>query len=213
MTSEGTGIGTAQPMLITSATVCPQADATNGQYTPMSFLDRYTKGDMHGLHYAVSVAIATAVLWLIVPMMSANNPVWAISSMVATSDPLFRQAALVFRWRIINALVGCVIGLAAIAIGGGHMVVLPLAMGVTVIVSWYVVRVQTMWRQAPIGTAFVIAAGLEHHSRINGLHAGAMRMAEVLLGCVVGIVVAWLVSLVWPLPEPATPGADAIKAD
>src|SRR5271165_5520414 len=128
----------------------------------MSFLDRYTKGDMHGLHYAVSVVIATAVLWFIVPRMSNNNPVWAIGSMVATSDPMFKQAALVFRWRIINAMVGCVIGLAGIAVGGEHMFVLPLAMGVTVVVSWYVVRVQTMWRQAPIGTAFVIAAGLEH---------------------------------------------------
>jgi len=175
----------------------------------MKFLDRITRGDMHGMHYSVSVLIATAVLWIIVPRMSNNNPVWAISSMVATSDPMFRLAALVFRWRIINALVGCLIGLAAIAIGGDHLIVLPLAMGVTVFVSWYVLRVQTMWRQAPISCAFVIAAGLEHHLRINGLHAGMMRMVEVLLGCVVGIVVAWVVSRVWPLPDPAAHQEDA----
>jgi len=28
-------------------------------------------------------------------------------------------------------------------------------------------------------------------------------MAEVLFGCVIGLVVAWLVSIVWPLPDSA----------
>ena len=79
-------------------------------------------------------------------------------------------------------------------------------MAVTVLLSSYVVRIQTMWRQAPISAAFVVAAGLEHQSRINGLKAGTMRMSEVLFGCVVGIVVAWVVSVVWPLPD--TPPAE-----
>jgi hypothetical protein len=55
------------------------------------------------------------------------------------------------------------------------------------------------WRQAPISAAFVIAAGLEYHSRKHGLIAGVGRMNEVLFGCVVGLVIAWLVSVVWPL--------------
>jgi hypothetical protein len=61
------------------------------------------------------------------------------------------------------------------------------------------VRVQTMWRQAPISAAFVIAAGLEYHSRKHSLIAGVRRMNEVLFGCVVGLVIAWLVSVVWPM--------------
>jgi len=60
-----------------------------------------------------------------------------------------------------------------------------------------------MWRQAPISAAFVIAASLEYHPRKHGLIAGATRMGEVLFGCVVGIVVAWIVSVVWPLPDAA----------
>jgi FtsH-binding integral membrane protein len=80
---------------------------------------------------------------------------------------------------------------------------LPLAMAVTVLLSSYVVRIQTMWRQAPISAAFVISAGLEYHSRKHGLIAGVGRMSEVLFGCLVGLVVAWLVSIVWPLPDPS----------
>ena len=89
---------------------------------------------------------------------------------------------------------------------------LPLAMAVTVLVSSYFVRIQTMWRQAPISCAFVIAAGFEHHSRINGIKAGAQRMAEVIFGCVVGLAAAWLVSVVWPLPDPVAAAAAAAAA-
>jgi uncharacterized membrane protein YccC len=132
-----------------------------------------------------------------------SSPVWAISSMVATSDPLMKQAVLVMRARIINTVVGCLIGLLFIAVGGPGLIMLPIAMAITVLLSAYVVRIQTMWRQAPISAAFIIAAGLEHHTRRNGLIAGGDRMIEVLAGCIVGILAAWLVSVVWPLPETA----------
>jgi len=167
----------------------------------MKALQRLIKGDMHGVHYAVSIFIATAVLWLLVHELAERDPIWAISSMVATSDPLMKQAMLTFRARITNSLLGCAIGLLFIAIGGTRLLMLPLAMAVTVLVSSYVIRVQTMWRQAPISAAFVIAAGLEYHSRKHGLIAGVGRMNEVLFGCVVGLVVAWLVSVIWPLQD------------
>jgi len=176
-----------------------------------ALLDRFIKGDMHGIHYALSIFIATAVLWLLVHKLAERDPIWAISSMVATSDPLMKQAVLTFRSRIINTLVGCGVGLLFIAVGGTKLITLPLAMAVTVLLSSYVVRIPTMWRQAPISAAFVIAAGLEYHSRKDGLIAGLGRMNEVLFGCVVGLVVAWLVSVVWPLRGPVPAEQPATK--
>lgn len=175
----------------------------------MKALKRFIKGDMHGIHYAVSIFFATLLLWISVHEMAKANPVWAISSMVATSDPSMKQALTFFRSRIINTLVGCAVGLLFIAIGGGSRIItLPLAMAVTVLLSSYVVRIQTMWRQAPISAAFVISAGLEYHSRLHGFQAGIGRVSEVLFGCVVGLAVGWLVSVVWPLPEaPPAPAA------
>ena len=78
-------------------------------------IDRFIQGDTHGIHYAVSIFIATVVLWICVHKLAKANPVWAISSMVATSDPLMKQAKLFFRARITNTLVGCGIGLFFIA--------------------------------------------------------------------------------------------------
>ena len=167
----------------------------------MQMLDRFIQGDVHGIHYAVSIFIATALLWFCVHELAKSNPIWAISSMVATSDPLMKQAKLFFRARIVNTLVGCAIGLLFIAIGGSRLVTLPVGMAVTVLVSSYIVRIPTMWRQAPITAAFTIAAAFEHHSRLGGLKAGAGRVMEVLFGCIIGFVVAWAVSVVWPIPE------------
>jgi len=177
----------------------------------MKVLKRFIKGDVHGIHYAVSIFFATAVLWLLVHKLAKADPVWAISSMVATSDPLMKQAVLFLRSRIINTLVGCAVGLLFIAIGGMKLITLPLAMALTVLLSSYVVRIQTMWRQAPITAAFVIAASLEHHSRKQGLLAGVGRMNEVLFGCIVGVVVAWLVSVLWPLPNSASGESSSTK--
>ena len=165
----------------------------------MSLLERL-KEDMRGVHYAVSLFIATTVLWIVVKEIGDANPIWAISSMVATSDPQMKQALQTFRGRIINTLLGCAIGLLFVAVGRTEWQ-LPFAMAVTVLLSSYVIRIPAMWRQAPITAAIVIAGGLEHHDKLTGMEQGLHRVAEVLLGCMVGIAVAWLLSKVWPLPD------------
>ena len=69
----------------------------------------------------------------------------------------------------------------------------------TVLISSYVIRIQTMWRQAPITAAIVIAAGLTHHSKLSGVEDGLHKVGEVVLGCLMGLVVSWLMSKLWPL--------------
>ncbi len=78
----------------------------------------------------------------------------------------------------------------------------PVALAVTVLISSYLVRVKTMWRQAPITAAIVIAAGLASASATVGLGRGLHRVAEVLFGSLVGILVSWLMSKVWLVRRP-----------
>lgn len=166
----------------------------------MNGFERFLVDDMRGVHYAVSMFVATTVLWILVKEFGDANPIWAISSMVATSDPQVKQALSTFRGRILNTLLGCVVGLLFVWLGRTEWQ-LPFAMAVTVILSSYVVRVPAMWRQAPITAAIVIAGGLQHHQKLTAMEQGLHRVSEVLIGCVVGIAVAWLLSKVWPLPE------------
>jgi len=68
--------------------------------------------------------------------------------------------------------------------GGDSDWLIPFARAVTVLVSSYVIRVKTMWRQAPITATIVIAA-------------------EVRFGCFVGLVVSRLMSKIWLVQPPA----------
>lgn len=127
----------------------------------------------------------------------------------AASDPRVSQAIATFWGRIANALLGCTTGLLFLLIGGSREWNLPLAWSVTVLITSYLVRVPVMPRQVPITAAFVIACGL-HLSRMTGAEAGWKRVAEVMLGCVVGPAVTWLIAKVWPPPE-APKGAVTTK--
>jgi uncharacterized membrane protein YccC len=157
--------------------------------------------DLLGVRFAVNVFIASAILWYLLRYVADTNPIWSIASMVAASEPQVKEAMRMFRSRIINVLVGCAVGLLVLVVGGGGDWKLPLAMAVSVLITSYVIHIQTMWRQAPITAALVIASGLLHHSKLSGVEDGLHKVAEVLLGCLMGLCVSWLMSRLWPLPD------------
>jgi len=165
------------------------------------WVDRAIKGDWTGIHFAANVFVGAALLWLILRTFADLSPIWAISSMIATSDPVVKQAVKTFSGRIINSVLGCATGLVVLVVGGSGEWKLPLALAISVLLSSYVVRQQVMFRQAPITAAIVIAAGIEKHSKLTGVELGVRRVGEVLLGCVVGLLITWLMSILWPPPE------------
>ncbi|HXI69369.1 MAG TPA: FUSC family protein [Verrucomicrobiae bacterium] len=171
----------------------------------MNWFKSFFKGDLVGVHLAVNVFIATAVLWLLLRTVADLNPIWAISSMIASVDPDVNLAYKNFRARLINAMLGCAVGLLVLVVGGSSEWTLPFALAATALLSAYVVRITVMWRQAPITAALVIASSLEEHSKLSGIEIGLHRVGEVILGCIVGLLVTWLVSKFWPPPKVAAP--------
>lgn len=161
--------------------------------------------DILGIRFSVNVFIASSIVWYVLVHIADTNPIWAIASMIAASDPQVEEAARMFRSRLINVLVGCVVGLAFLAVGDPSEWKLPVALAVAVFVSSYVIHIQTMWRQAPITAALVIASGLESHSKLSGLENGLHKVGEVLFGCLVGLLVSWLMAKIWPVRKPAAP--------
>jgi len=167
----------------------------------MNLLERFLEDDLLGVRFAVNVAIGTTFLWILLRLIADTNPVWAIASMIAASEPRIENAVRMFRARIINALVGCAVGLTFLLIGPEEGWKLPVALAVCVLLSSYVIRIQTMWRQAPITAAIVIAAGMTHHSNMSAAEHGLHKVAEVILGCVMGLCVSWLMSKIWPIRD------------
>lgn len=168
----------------------------------MEILERFRADQLLGVHVAVNVLIGSTVLWLLLRGAADLDPVWAITSLIAASDPHVDQAMKTLRGRIINALLGCGVGLVFLVAGSTGEWKLPLAMAAAVLLSSYVVRVQVMWRQAPITAAIVIAGGVTH-SKLTGIEAGLERVGEVLLGCLVGVLVSVVMSKIWHVPEAA----------
>ncbi len=163
--------------------------------------------DMTGVRFAVNVFIASAILWFALRDVADTNPIWAIASMIASADPQVKEARRMFRARIINVLVGCGVGLVFLVMGGSREWKLPLALAVTVLLSSYWVRITTMWRQAPITAAIVIASGITSHSKVIGIEHGLHKVGEVLLGCFTGILVSYLMSKAWPVSHPPSKAA------
>jgi uncharacterized membrane protein YccC len=175
----------------------------------MNPLKRFFEDDLVGVRFALNVFIGTTIVWVVLKLISDSNPVWAIASLIAASDPVVKQAVRTFRGRIINALVGCTVGLLFLVVGGWSPWKLPFALAATVLISSYFIRVQVMWRQAPITAAIVIASGLTHDSKLLGVEHGVHKVAEVIFGCVVGLGVSVVMSKVWPI-RVREPSAQAV---
>lgn len=150
-----------------------------------------------GFRFALNVALSSTIVWMTIRLIGDSNPIWAIASMIASSDPQPIEARRMFKSRLINVLVGCVIGLAFLLVAGTNDWVLPIALATTVIISTSIVRIKTMWRQAPITAAVIIAAGITHNSKILGIELGIHKVIEVIFGCLVGLIISWLMSKVW----------------
>ena len=164
--------------------------------------------DLVGMRFAINVALATVIVWRTLRAIDDSNPIWAVASMIAASDPQPDEARRMFKSRLTNVAVGCAAGLAFLVVGGTQEWILPLALASTVLVSSYVVRIKTMWRQAPITAAVVIAGAVVNDSSAVGIVAGLHKVGEVVFGCLVGVGVSVVMSRVW-LIQPSTGGSSA----
>jgi uncharacterized membrane protein YccC len=159
--------------------------------------------DLLGVRFSVNVFLATTIVWGTLKLIGDSNPIWAIASMLAAADPQPEEARRMFKSRLANVLVGCVVGFAFLVFGDGSELMLPFALALTVLVSSYVVRIKTMWRQAPITAAIVIAAELSRGSTLVGIEKGLHKVAEVIFGCLVGLLVSLFMSRFWLVRAPS----------
>ena len=163
-------------------------------------LDRMRWDEFLGVHLALNIFVGSTLLWLLLRVIAGLNPIWAIASLVAASDPQVKQAFANFRARLQNSVFGCAVGVLFLVIGGSSEWKLPFAMAASTLLSTYFVRVPTMWRQCPITAALVVASALTQHSSLTGAEIGIRRVGEIIFGCMFGATVSWLMSKLWHVP-------------
>ena len=150
-----------------------------------------------GIRFAVNVGISTAIVWSVLQYAQSASPLLAVASMVAASEPEPTQAGKIFRARLINSLVGCGVGLLFLLISGASEWSLSIGLAVTVLISSLVVRIRSMWLQAPITAALVIGTSIVHGSAAKGILEGLHRVAEIFFASLVGLTVSWVMSKFW----------------
>ena len=47
----------------------------------------FAQSDLLGVRFAMNVFIASAILWFVLRRIADTNPIWAVASMIAASDP------------------------------------------------------------------------------------------------------------------------------
>ena len=167
----------------------------------MKMFNRLLEDKLLGVRFAVNVFIASIIVWITLRFFTDASPIWAIASMIASSEPVVKQGLKMFRSRLINTSVGCAVGLLFLSVGEPTAWKIPFTLAIAVLLASYVVRIPVMWRQAPITAAVVIAGSLSTHSKMVGAETGLRRVSEVIFGCVVALAVSWLMAKIWPVPD------------
>src|SRR5262245_66525547 len=99
-----------------------------------ALLKRFGLSSEHlvGLRFAINVALATTIVWNVLQAIGDRNPIWAIASMVAASDPQPEEARRMVKSRLTNVAVGSAAGLVFVLVGGRQNGVPALALAAAV---------------------------------------------------------------------------------
>ena len=95
----------------------------------------FPRQGMFAVRFAVNVFVGSLIVWHTLLYLGVANPIWAVASMISATDPEVDVAKSMFRSRIINVFVGCVVGLIFLTFGRSEFFMLPVSLAVTVLVS------------------------------------------------------------------------------
>jgi hypothetical protein len=62
----------------------------------MKVFERFFEDDLLGVRFAINVFIGTTALWFLLRVIADKNPIWAIASMIAASEPIVKNAIRMF---------------------------------------------------------------------------------------------------------------------
>lgn len=155
-----------------------------------------------GLQYAIRILIGSLAAWLALHSIGHHDPLWAMISVVMVSEPELHSAVLAFRWRVINTLVGCGVGVLFLWAAGPSVWSTLFAMVACVLICTWVMDAPTGWRIGPVSTAIVMMPGVLQHNQHTGMEEALLRTSAVLAGSAIAVIVAWLLDVALPRLNP-----------
>ncbi len=157
------------------------------------------------LLYAFRIVLGCSIVWWTLQQVKDSKEIWAFISVIVVSDPDFDNVRNSTISRVVNTVTGCILGLLFIYIAGVTFWSLIAAISVSVIISTSFKNYPASWKLAPTTVAIVmIPAIVEHAPWREAMQIALARTAEVLYGCLIAFLLAWLLKKaeVWRLSKP-----------
>jgi len=149
------------------------------------------------LLYAFRIVLGCSIVWWTLLQIQDSKEIWAFISVIIVSDPDFDNVRSATVTRIVNTVVGCLLGLLFIYVLGVNFWSLIVAITVSVFISTSFKNYPTSWKLAPVTVAIVmIPAIVEHAPWRQAMQVALARTAEVLYGCLIAFLLAWLLKLI-----------------
>lgn len=156
--------------------------------------------------YIIRILLGVTIVWWSLYFLHDERKLWALVSVIIVSEPDFELVRSSTLARMINTIVGCVIGLFFTYVTGASFWSLAAGIAAAVLVSTSFKKYPASWKLAPVTVVIVMSPILlEHISLRNDTLIALTRTGEVLYGSLVALALGGLFHLIehrW-LPEPA----------
>ena len=147
---------------------------------------------MAGFQLALRILIGSGLVWLLIRSLGHHDPLWAMISVVIVSDAQLDATVKAFRFRAVNTIIGCAVGLGFLYVLGPASWSILLAMAAAVLISTSSVYTINAWRIAPVTVVLVMMPGVLQSSRVASTPIAIKRTEDVLLGSAVAVIVSWI---------------------
>ncbi len=145
------------------------------------------------LLYAFRIVLGCSIVWWSLLTIKDSKELWAFISVIMVSDPDFDNVRNATISRIVNTVAGCLLGMLFIFVLGTNFWSLIAAIAVSVLISTSFKNYPTSWKLAPATVSIVMIPAIVEHAPLKlALQVAMARSGEVLYGCMIAFLLAWL---------------------
>ncbi len=142
--------------------------------------------------YASKTLLGGLVCWYGLSWLGVPHPIWSVITVMIVSDPDLTATRTLVHARIVNTLVGCVMGLLAMLIFGYSPLASIITAAVTVLLITSIKDYPTNWRLAPVTVVILMDAGRLAANHKDEFSYALLRAGEITFGCCVALFLAML---------------------
>jgi len=149
---------------------------------------KYFSLNHHALSFALRILLGCVIAWWTLDLLNDTRKVWALISVIVVSDPDFNAIRQNAVSRMVNTLVGCLIGLFFIYFFGVGFWPMMAAVAVSVIISTSFKNYPSSWKMAPVTVIILSIPVMSGPETLKSAMSVAInRTGEVLYGSLIAL--------------------------